>query len=261
VKDVILCGGMGTRLREETEVRPKPMVEIGHRPILWHIMKVYAHHGFRDFVLCLGYKGEAIRRYFLDYHTLYCDVTVDLGHPERLRFHDRHAEDDWSVTLADTGWDTMTSGRLWRVRRYLQEDDDFMLTYGDGVADVDLTALLAFHRSHGRVATVTGVRPSSRWGELVVEDDRVTDFLEKPQISAGYINGGFFVLGRKVFGYLEEGDPTIPFERAPMSRLTADGQLMVYRHHGYWMAMDTLRDRTLLNEEWKSEKPAWKVWS
>lgn len=259
MKVVVLCGGMGTRLREETEVRPKPMIEIGRRPILWHIMKIYGHYGFNDFVLCLGYKGDFIRQYFLNYHLHNSDLTVDLSKPRELIQHQTHGECDWKVTLADTGYDTMTAARIKRVQRYVGDGEEFMLTYGDGVSDVDIRRLLEFHRSHGRIATVTGVRPSSRWGELIVQGDEVREFREKPQISEGFINGGFFVLNRRVFDYLDD-DPTVSFERAPMQMLTADRQLMVYAHEGYWQAMDTLRDKAMLDEEWRSETPAWKVW-
>jgi glucose-1-phosphate cytidylyltransferase len=259
LKVVLLCGGMGTRLREETEVRPKPMIEIGHRPILWHIMKIYSHYGYTDFVLCLGYKGDFIRRYFLDYHLMNCDVTLDMRRPHQISFHQEHDAAAWRVTLAETGPDTMTAGRLKRIQCYLQDDDTFLMTYGDGVADIDIARLVEFHKSHGRIATVTGVHPSSRWGELVVDGDQVKEFREKPQIKDGFINGGFFVLSRAVFEYLGD-DETVPFERAPMARLTADGQLMVYQHAGYWQAMDTLRDMTLLNEEWHSGHAPWKVW-
>lgn len=259
MKVVLLCGGMGTRIREETEVRPKPMIEIGGRPILWHIMNIYSHYGHKDFVLCLGYKGDVIRQYFLNYHIMNCDVTVDLTKPSALELHGRSSA-DWRITLAETGQDTMTGGRIKRIRRYVADDDCFMLTYGDGVADIDIHRLVAFHKRHGRIATVTGVHPSSRWGELVVDGENVLEFNEKPQTSEGYINGGFFVLNRQVFDYLPE-DPKVPFERAPMQRLAADGQLMVYAHEGYWSALDTLRDLALLNEEWKHPRPAWKVWA
>lgn len=258
MKVVILCGGLGTRLREETEVRPKPMVEVGDRPILWHIMKMYSHYGFDDFVLCLGYKGAVIRKYFLDYHFMNCDVTVDLGRPDAFVLHGRHAE-RWRVTLAETGAQTMTAGRIKQIERYVADDPAFMLTYGDGVADVDIQALLAFHRTHGRIATVTAVHPSSRWGELLLEGDEAAEFREKPQLTEGFINGGFFVLDRRVFSYLEE-DPTVPFERAPLQRLAADRQLMAFRHEGFWQAMDTLRDVGQLNELWASGAPPWRVW-
>lgn len=259
MKVVILCGGMGMRIREETEFRPKPMIEIGRHPILWHIMKIFSHFGHRDFILCLGYKGEVIRKYFLDYHVMNSDVTLQLGRPHEIEIHSGHDASDWRVTLADTGPTSMTAWRIKQIEKYIGDDREFLMTYGDGVADVDVERLVAFHRSHGRIATVTGVHPSSRWGELVVEGTEVREFREKPQLNEGFINGGFFVLDRRVFDYLGD-DPTVPFERAPMARLTADRQLMVYSHEGYWQAMDTIRDMNLLNEEWSSPRPAWKVW-
>ena len=260
MKVVILAGGMGTRLREETEFRPKPMVEIGGIPILWHIMKIYSHYGFKEFILCLGYKGESIRRYFLDYHLMNCDITLSLGSERGVQLHHFHEEMDWKVTLADTGAKSQTGFRIKQIEKYLGDDKDFMLTYGDGVADVDIHKLIDFHRQHGRVATVTGVHPASRWGELLVDGDEVQQFREKPQLNEGVINGGFFVLDRRVFDYIDD-NPDMPFEREPMGKLAEDRQLMVYRHDGFWYAMDTLRDTTLLNEMWKSPAPPWKVWS
>jgi glucose-1-phosphate cytidylyltransferase len=257
MKVVILCGGQGMRIREETEVRPKPMIEVGGRPILWHIMKIYSHFGFDDFILCLGYKGDVIRKYFIDYHMMNCDVTLDLAHPERFAIHGGHAE-PWKVTLAETGPDTMTAGRIKRIERYL-DGDTFMLTYGDGVADIDVARLLAFHRSHSRAATVTAVHPSSRWGELVLDGEEVVEFREKPQLTEGYINGGFFVLDRRVFQFIDD-DPTVPFERAPMQRLTQAHELMVRVHEGFWQAMDTRRDLEQLNDLWHGGVPPWKVW-
>jgi glucose-1-phosphate cytidylyltransferase len=260
MKVVLLCGGMGTRIREETALIPKPMIEIGRKPILWHIMKIYSHFGFDDFILCLGYKGDVIRRSFFDYHRMNCDVTLNLGKPDELVTHGKHDAERWRVTLAETGALNMTASRLWQIQRYLGDDETFMMSYGDGVASVDLQALLRFHQSHGRIATVTGVHPSSRWGELVVNGTEVTQFCEKPQLTEGLINGGFFVLNRKVFDYLSD-DPTVPFERSPMSNLAATRQLRVYKHDGYWQAMDTLRDMTVLNEEWNNQQAAWKVWT
>jgi glucose-1-phosphate cytidylyltransferase len=259
MKVVILCGGLGMRIREETELRPKPMIEVGGQPILWHIMKIYSHYGFKEFVLCLGYKAWVIRRYFLDYHVMQGDATLHLGSPTRVELHSHHDAEDWKVTLADTGLNTFTALRIKQIEKYI-DGDDFMLTYGDGVANVNIADLLAFHKKHGKIATVTAVHPSSRWGELILEGGRVTQFLEKPQLAEGYINGGFFVLNRRVFDYLGD-DPTVPFERAPMTSLCADGELVAYPHDGYWQAMDTLRDLQLLNEEWASDRPAWKIWS
>jgi glucose-1-phosphate cytidylyltransferase len=254
---MILCGGQGTRFREQTERRPKPMIELGGRPLLWHLMSFYAAHGHRDFVLCLGYMGEVIKRYFLDFAALESDFTVDLSQPKKLELHGGGAR-DWRVTCADTGELAMTGARVKRAARYL-EGDTFLLTYGDGLSDVDLEALLDFHRSHGRACTVTGVRPQSRFGELVVDGDQVMRFSEKPLVSEGYVNGGFFVCSRRVLDYLSDGD-ACTFEREPMERLAADGQLMVYKHHGYWQCMDTYRDLQRLEEEWKRGRAPWRTW-
>jgi glucose-1-phosphate cytidylyltransferase len=257
-KVVILCGGQGTRLREETEFRPKPMVEVGGRPILWHIMKTYAHYGLHDFVLCLGYKGNYIKEYFLNYEAMNNDFTICLGKRNCLDYHDVHAEQDFCVTLANTGVNTMTGGRVKRVERYV-DSDTFMVTYGDGLADVDLDKLLMFHRAHGKLATVSTVRPSSRFG-LVQLDDRglVSAFAEKPQMD-GWASAGYFVCNRRVFDYVD-ADENCVFEREPLERLAADGQLMAYRHRGFFFAMDTYREYQALNEIWDSGKAPWKVW-
>jgi glucose-1-phosphate cytidylyltransferase len=255
---MILCGGMGTRLREETELLPKPMVEIGGRPMLWHIMKGYAAHGFTDFILCLGYKGHKIREYFLHYEAMHSDFTIELGDRDRLQFHDRHHEAGWRVTLVDTGIETMTGARIARALKHV-DGDRFMLTYGDGVADIDLPSLVRCHDVQGRVATVTGVRPSSRFGELFVAGDRVTTFSEKPRMHEGLINGGFFVFERRVADYLSL-DPGCILEAEPMERLAADGQLAVYRHDGFWQCMDTYRDLQQLKQRWESGNAAWKTW-
>ncbi len=250
---VILCGGLGTRLSEETQLRPKPMVEIGGRPILWHIMHLYDRCGFRSFVLALGYKGEVIKDYFLNYHALQSDITVRLRTGE-VQFSNPAVE-DWAVTLVDTGRDTQTGGRLLRLRDRLAPQGTFMLTYGDGLANIDLRALLSFHRAQGRIATVTVVRPPARFGELRVADGLVTEFAEKPQVGAGWVSGGFFVFEPRVFDYID--DDTTMLERAPMERLTLAGQLAAYHHSGYWHSMDTLRDRTLLEAQWASASPPW----
>ena len=256
MKAVILCGGLGTRLREHTEFLPKPMVEVGGKPVLWHIMKLFAHHGVDDFVVCTGYKGEVIKEYFLDYGARNNDFTVTLGRTHEIEFHGRHLESDWRVTVADTGADTETGGRVGRVRRYVG-DERFLVTYGDGVADVDIGALLAFHRSHGRAATVTTVRPWSRFGILGLdEDDSVTEFREKPQAD-GWVNAGFFVFEPRVFDYLD-GDA--PLEQEPLQALAKDGELMAWRHEGFWQPMDTYRESKLLNELWETGAP-WKVWA
>jgi len=258
MKVVILCGGQGTRLREETELRPKPMVEIGGRPILWHIMKLYAHHGLTDFVLCLGYKGYIIKDFFLNYEARMKDFTVRLGATPSVRFHNGHGEEGWSVTLAETGDTGMTGARVRRARRYL--DGPFCLTYGDGVGNVDIGALLKFHRSHGHVATVTAVRPPGRFGELQVEGRCVTSYTEKPQITEGLINGGFFVFEREFADrYLNDRDDLI-LEKEPLSRVAADGELMVWQHDGFWQPMDTYREWKMLNDLWSKGEAPWKIW-
>jgi len=255
---VILCGGKGTRLREETEYRPKPMVPIGDRPILWHIMRIYAHYGCHEFVLCLGYKGEMIKDYFLKYRQAVSDFTVRLGADSKPVYHDAHLEEDWTVTLANTGAETMTGCRVKRIQKYIR-GDTFMLTYGDGVGNVDIAKLAAFHQSHGRIATLTGVRPAGRFGELVTDRNRVTEFNEKPQTAAGQINGGFFVFSRRLFEFLDD-DPDLILEREPLRRLAAAGELMCYAHEGFWQPMDTFREFELLNELWRKGQAPWKVW-
>jgi glucose-1-phosphate cytidylyltransferase len=257
MKAVILCGGLGTRLREETEFRPKPLVEVGGRPILWHIMKIYAHFGVRQFVVCLGYKGQMIKEYFLNYEGMNNDFTIHLGGSQRVEFHGAHGEQDYAVTLADTGEETMTGGRVKRVAKYIGEDE-FMVTYGDGVADVDLDDLLAFHRGHGKVATLTAVSPPSRFGILELGDgSQVVRFDEKPKVG-NWINAGFFVFNRKIFDHL--GGDTCVLEREPLERLAAAGELMAYRHEGFFFAMDTYREYKALNDLWHGRKAPWKVW-
>lgn len=258
MKTVILCGGMGTRLREETEFRPKSMVEIGGRPILWHIMKGYASHGFYDFILCLGYRADVIKSYFFNYHLLNQDFTIRLGSPDRVSFHGNHLEHDWNITLADTGIAALTGARVKRIQPYIT-GDNFMLTYGDGVADVDIRKLLDFHRAHGKIGTVTGVRPPSRFGELQLESDQVVQFSEKPQVSSGFINGGFFVFNKEFFNYVSDDD-TCSLEGVPLEHLARDGELKVYTHTGFWQCMDTSRDLKRLRELWESGQPQWKVW-
>ena len=259
MKVVILCGGKGTRLREETEFRPKPMVPVGGRPILWHILKFYAHHGYRDFILCLGYRGEIIKDYFRNYRWQAADVTVTTGRKPAVKFHDPAEGDDWRVTLAETGEDSPTAERVRRIRRHLGEDPEFMLTYGDGVGDIDLKALLAQHRRSGKVCTITAVRPPGRFGELTLAaDSRVTGFNEKPQAEGGYINGGFMVFSRKIFDHLTDAPEML--ETGPLKRLAQAGQLNAYRHDGFWQPMDTQQELTLLNELWASGRAPWKVW-
>ncbi len=258
MKVVILCGGLGTRLREETEFRPKPMVEVGGRPILWHIMKTYAHHGFRDFVLCLGYRGNDIKDYFLNYEAMNNDFSICLGQKSQIQYHGSHEEQGFKVTLADTGVDSMTGGRLRRVRRYV-DDETFLLTYGDGVCDVNIRRLVEFHQGHGRIATVTSVPPVSRFGMLdLAPGDAVRKFAEKPPTD-GWMNAGYFVLNRGVFDYLG-GDDCV-FEREPLERLAADGQLMAFRHSGFFYAMDTIREHQHLNELWDRGAAPWRVWA
>jgi glucose-1-phosphate cytidylyltransferase len=253
VNVVILCGGLGTRLSEETQVRPKPMVEIGGRPILWHIMRLYERHGMRDFMLALGYKGEMIKDYFLNYHARQSDVTVRLRTAE-VKFSNPTVE-DWSVSLIDTGSNTQTGGRLLRLRDWLYRHGTFMLTYGDGLANVDLAALLAFHRSHGFTATVTAVRPPARFGELRVSGGVVSEFAEKPNVGAGWVSGGFFVFEPAIFDYIE--DDSTMLERAPMEALVREGRLGAFEHSGYWHAMDTLRDKNALEQQWASGPAPW----
>lgn len=260
MKVMILCGGQGTRLREYTELRPKPMVEIGGRPILWHIMKWYDRFGLKDFVLCLGYKAALIKEYFLNYETMNSDFTIQLGRPHRIDLHERtHDESDWRVTLADTGDRAMTGARIRRAAKYLDSPrETFCVTYGDGVADVDLGAALAFHRRHGKLATVTGVRPPGRFGELRTEGSRVVAFAEKSQVGQGLINGGFFFFEPGFLDYLSEDDACL-LEQEPLERCTADGQLQVYEHTGFWQCMDTARELDFLERLWESGRAPWKT--
>jgi len=251
----ILAGGLGTRLQEETTVKPKPMVEIGGRPVLWHIMKTYATYGFKEFVVALGYKGEMIKDYFVNYRFRSRSITVDLA-DGGVVCHNGDGE-DWVVHLLDTGQDTMTGGRVKKIAEYIG-DETFMLTYGDGVSDVDLNSLLAFHRAQGKLATVTAVRPPARFGGISFDGDLVAHFVEKPQIGEGWINGGFFVLEPGIARYIQ-GDRTL-WEKEPMEHLAAQGQLVAYRHGRFWQCMDTLRDVQLLEELWRTDRAPWKVW-
>ena len=256
MKAVILAGGLGTRISEESDNRPKPMITIGGMPILWHIMKMYSHYGINEFIVCCGYKGYVIKEYFANYFLHMSDVTFDMAE-NRMAVHNQKAE-PWKVTLVDTGDDTMTGGRLKRVARYLQEEEIFCLTYGDGVSDVNITALVAFHKAQQVKATVTSVLPPGRFGALDVVGNRVKSFREKPQGDGAKVNGGFFVLSLKVIDYIS-GDKTI-WERGPMERLAKEGDLAAYQHGGFWQPMDTLRDKMHLEELWKSGKAPWKVW-
>ena len=255
MKVVILAGGLGTRLQEETAVRPKPMVEIGGRPMLWHIMHLYAHHGLNEFVLALGYKAEMVREYFLRYHQISRDLTLDLA-DGKATSHGEMSE-DWKLHLIYTGQSTQTGGRIKRLKEWIG-NETFCLTYGDGVSDVDITKLVAFHKSHGKLATVTAVRPAARFGGIELRGDTVTSFAEKNQTSEGWINGGFFVLEPQVLDYIA-ADDTI-WERAPLERLAAEGQLRAFRHEGFWWPMDTVRDKNLLEAQWESGKAPWRTW-
>jgi glucose-1-phosphate cytidylyltransferase len=264
MKVVILCGGQGTRLREETEFRPKPLVEIAGRPILWHIMRIYAYYGYKEFILCLGYKGWLIKEYFLNYKAYNNDFTLQLGFDRAIEYHtaengrNGHAE-DWRITFADTGLNTMTGGRVKQIARHIQ-DDEFLLTYGDGVADINIADLVKFHRSHGKIGTVTAVSTPGRFGELGVTSSlEVQRFSEKPS-GASNISGGFFVFNRNFFDYLPD-DATSVMEKGPLEQLSSDGQLMAYRHTGFWQAMDTYREFEYLNDLWKKGEAPWKAWT
>lgn len=257
MKAVILAGGLGTRISEETHLRPKPMIEIGGKPILWHIMKIYSVHGVHDFVICCGYKGYIIKEYFANYFLHMSDVTFDMEH-NRMEVHQRNAE-PWRVTLVDTGEETMTGGRLRRVAEFLKNEEAFCFTYGDGVSDVDITREIAFHRRHGRLATVTAVQPPGRYGALHLDGTAVSGFTEKPRGDGGLINGGFFVLSPKCIDLIA-GDQTV-WEEEPLTQLAADGELMAFEHKGFWQPMDTLREKNLLEELWATGNAPWKVWS
>jgi glucose-1-phosphate cytidylyltransferase len=258
MKVVIVCGGMGTRLREETEFKPKPMVNIGSRPILWHIMKIYSHYGYNEFILCLGYKGETIKEYFLNYEILNSDFTVELGNGKNVRSHNCHNEKDWKVTLADTGEFALKGARLKKVEKYV-DGDTFMMTYGDGISNVNIKELIEFHQSHGRVATVTGTNYTSRFGELKIKGDRVIKFVEKEEFGTTFVSAGFFVFNRGIFDYLVEDD-RCDLEIGPLERIAEAGELAVYKHRGFWAPMDTLRDMDYLNALWNQNRAVWKIW-
>ncbi|WP_166424988.1 glucose-1-phosphate cytidylyltransferase [Paraglaciecola sp. 20A4] len=255
MKAVILAGGLGTRISEESHLRPKPMIEIGGKPILWHIMKIYSHHGINDFVICLGYKGYIIKEYFANYFLHMSDVTFDMR-TNQMKVHQEHAE-PWRVTLVDTGEHSMTGGRLKRVKDYIG-DETFCFTYGDGVADIDLAQLLAHHKSNGKIATVTAIQPPGRYGALNIKDGIVQTFKEKPAGDGSWINGGFFVLEPTIFDLIENDKSS--FEGEPLHHLAAQSQLSSYQHHGFWQAMDTLRDKNKLEDLWQSKSPPWKLW-
>ena len=260
MKVAILCGGQGTRIRDVSDNMPKPMIPIGDYPILWHIMKHFSAWGHKEFVLCLGYKGQAIKDFFLNYEANTNDLTITLGNNNSIEYHNEHAESDWRVTLAETGLVSMTGSRIRKIRNYVSTESDFMLTYGDGVGDIDLDKLLQFHRTHGKALTVTGVRPPGRFGELMSDaTGKVTEFNEKPQASGGRISGGFFVCNQRIFDYLDKRDDLV-FEVEPMRRLVQDGQLMVFEHDGFWQPMDTYRDYMYLNGLWNKGDAPWKRW-
>jgi glucose-1-phosphate cytidylyltransferase len=256
MKAVLLAGGLGTRISEETSLRPKPMVEIGGKPILWHIMKCYSAHGINEFIICCGYKGYVIKEYFANYFLHMSDVTLDMT-TNKMEVHQRNAE-PWKVTLVDTGEDTMTGGRLKRVSRYLSDEEEFCFTYGDGLSDIDISASIAFHRKQGKLATVSSVTPPGRYGALSIKDNLVTEFTEKPLGEGGSINGGFFVLSPKVIDLIE-GDET-SWELSPLRDLAAMGQIVAFEHEGFWQSMDTLREKNLLEELWKNGDAPWKIW-
>jgi glucose-1-phosphate cytidylyltransferase len=256
MKAVILAGGLGTRFAEETSLRPKPMIEVGGRPILWHIMKIYSAHGVNDFVICCGYKGYVIKEYFANYFLHMSDVTFDMRGNEMI-VHEKRAE-PWKVTLVDTGDDSMTGGRLKRIADHVKDEEFFFFTYGDGVGDIDIAKSIEFHRAHGKLATMTATYPPGRFGALEIDNGQVTHFLEKPQGDGGMINGGYFVLSPKVIDYVADDD-TI-WEQEPLRALAADGELMAFEHHGFWQPMDTLREKQLLNTLWDSGKAPWRTW-
>ena len=257
MKVVILCGGLGTRLAEETSIKPKPMVEIGGRPILWHIMKIYSYHGVNDFIICCGYKGYVIKEYFANYFLHMSDVTFDMN-TNQMQVHHKRAE-PWKVTLVDTGDESMTGGRLLRVSEYIKKEEAFCFTYGDGVGDIDITASIKFHKEHGKAATLTSTFPPGRFGALNIQRRQVLNFQEKPRGDGAMINGGFFVLSPRVLNHLSQDSDV--FEQAPLQQLAASNQLMAFEHHGFWQPMDTLRDKNHLEELWATDKAPWKMWS
>jgi glucose-1-phosphate cytidylyltransferase len=263
IKAIILCGGQGTRIRDVAENIPKPMIPIGDRPILWHIMRTYAHYGVKDFVLCLGYRGWSIKEFFLNFSAFVSDVSLDLSRPQDIRFDNyEFPERDWKIVFAETGLATQTGGRIWQVRKYLDPDDIFCVTYGDGVADIDIKELIAFHRRHGKIATVTGVRPPGRFGVMMAraqagEATLVTEFVEKPQTGEGLINGGYFVFDHRLWEYMNDA-PDLIFEREPLRDLASAGQLALFQHRGFWQPMDTYREWKLLNDLWDKGEAPWK---
>lgn len=260
MKTVILCGGKGTRIRDVADNIPKPMIPVGRFPVLWHIMKYYSTWGHKDFILCLGYKGQTIKDFFLNYETQTRDITLHLGNHQAIKYHTAHEETDWHVTLAETGLNSMTGARIYKIRKYIADDDTFMLTYGDGVGDIDIDALLEFHHAHGKTLTVTGVYPPGRFGELQYDNDsHVTGFNEKPQATGGRISGGYFVCNKDIFDYLADSDDLV-FEQEPVRQLVKDGKVMVYEHDGFWQPMDTYREYSLLNDMYDKNQAPWVKW-
>ena len=257
MKAVILAGGLGTRISEETGLKPKPMIEIGSKPILWHIMKIYSYYGINEFIICCGYKGYVIKEYFANYFLHQSDITFDMSNNE-MKIHQERAE-PWKVTLIDTGEKTMTGGRIKRIKEYLQEGEDFCLTYGDGLSNINIKKLISFHKNHGKAATLSSVYPPGRFGALEINDDQVTSFIEKPSGDGALISGGFFVLNKSVLDYIEGDSST--WEQKPLNNLANDGELMAFKHDDFWQPMDTLRDKNYLEELWESNKAPWKLWS
>ena len=259
MKVVILCGGKGTRLREETEYRPKPMIPIGEKPILWHIMKTYSSYGHKEFILCLGYKGDIIKSWFRNYQWMISDVCIELGDESKTKFFNNEEELDWKITLVETGLETMTGGRIKAIKKYIKDDDKFLITYGDGVADINISESIDFHNQSKKLLTLTGVRPPGRWGELKIEKNEVKHFYEKPQTSNDFINGGYFVANKEIFDFLDD-NPKLVFEEGPLNKLSNKGLLGCYPHYGFWHPMDTYKEFLYLNKMWKSGEASWKIW-
>lgn len=257
MKAVILAGGFGTRISEETNLKPKPMIEIGGKPIIWHIMKIYSYYGINDFIICLGYKGYVIKEYFFNYYKHMSDLTIDLS-DNNIKIHNNYSE-SWKITLVNTGEDSMTGGRIKRISEYVKDEDFFCLTYGDGLSNVNIAESINFHKKHQKLATVTAVQPSGRFGALEIENNKITKFQEKPKGDGGYINGGFFILSPKAISYIKDGDKTI-WEQSPLQNLAIDQELMAFKHDGFWQPMDTLRDKNYLDELWSSKNAPWKIW-
>ena len=260
MKVVLFCGGLGMRMRDYSDAIPKPMVPIGYRPILWHLMKYYAYYGHKEFILCLGYKGDMIKDYFRNYPWNTCDLTLMLGRTQAVQFHNHHGEEDWSVTLAETGEDSMTAWRVKQVQRYVPAGESFLLTYGDGLSTIDINASIAAHKASGKACTVSAVHPAGRFGSLYIDDHgRIHNFSEKPQFEEAYVNGGYMICEHSLFDYLPE-DPGVMLERKPMDDLVRDGQLNAYKHDGFWQPMDTYQESVYLNKIWAEEKAPWKIW-